>query len=50
MAELERELGGLQLEEEKLRLKLASLREEQKKAEDDLQVAFSLFMLPVSKG
>ena len=36
--ELERELANLQVEEEKLRTNLASLKDEQIKAEEDLQV------------
>ena len=38
--ELERELANLQMEEEKLRTNLASLKDEQIKAEEDLQVFF----------
>jgi hypothetical protein len=37
---LERELANLQMEEEKLRTNLASLKDEQIKAEEDLQVFF----------
>jgi len=41
--ELERELAGLQMEEEKLQLNLKSLKEDQSKAEADLQVSLFWF-------
>ena len=40
--ELERELAGLQMEEEKLQLNLKSLKEDQSNAEADLQVILNL--------
>jgi hypothetical protein len=42
--ELERELAGLQMEEEKLQLNLKSLKEDQTKAEADLEVLLVLVL------
>ena len=42
--ELERELAGLQMEEEKLQLNLKSLKEDQSNAEADLQVILNLVL------
>jgi len=48
--ELERELAGLQMEEEKLQFNLKSLKEDQSKAEADLQVLLVLGLQLTTKN